>query len=118
MKRPGALVRGGLPPLGHRRDRQAGLGVVLRQALHQGHDNPEGLDAVGIGRIEVVRLGEIAEQKCLGAVAPLDGGFPPSASGQPQGQGEDESELPPKPQGLSAQPFGFCVWSSPRRFSI
>ena len=91
---PGKIVRRHFPTLGGGGDRCGSLGVVLGEAFHEGHDDRDGVGAVGDLRIEVVRLAEIADVNRLGAVAGLDAGlaFGAGAQGESEGNNDEPRE--------------------------
>ena len=83
MERPGQLIGRSFPTLGGGGHGLARLGVVLGETLHQRHDDVEGLLAVRDLWIEVVGLGEIAEQQRARRDGGLDGCLPwPTACDQ------------------------------------
>ena len=82
MKSPRQVVGRYFPAFGHGRHGLAGPGIVLAQPLDQGHHDVKRLLAVQNGRIEVVRLRQIAQLQGLGAVAFGNGAFAFGAAGQ------------------------------------
>ena len=90
VKGPGEVVGGDSPALGDGGDGLASLGVVLGEALEEGHDEVERLLAIGDVRVEIVGLGKIAEVEDLVAVAGDDVGLALGATDEHDRQSQHE----------------------------
>jgi len=92
MKGPRQIVGRDLPALGDGGHRLAGFHVVLRESLEEGLGEIEVLVRVDEVRVEVGRLGQVAEVEDLVAVAELDGGARFGAAGGEEGEAGEQGD--------------------------